>query len=117
MKTKIIPALLFMTVMMWTACDHLVCGNLAPELQKRVDRVESNYGKKVKVEPIPCEFSYVKLILKGKDTTGVPLNAIHDILHDSATRQGWAVMWVYDKEDKYLFSHHWRGKIYQQTGD
>jgi hypothetical protein len=45
------------------------------------------------------------------------LDTIHKMLLDKKTMEGWTTMYIYYKDNNYLYSHSSNNKIYKQTGD
>lgn len=66
---------------------------------------------------IPCEFNYIKIKFKTDNYNALILDTIHKMLLDKKTMEGWTTMYIYDKDNNYLYSHSSNNKIYKQTGD
>lgn len=105
--------------MLLTACsfDNALCGELDEKLKTRIGNVEKSYGDVLRVNPIPCEFNYIRIELKTDDYNDSILDSVHKMLLDKKTMEGWTTLYIYDKNNKYLFSHSSNNQKYKQTGD
>jgi hypothetical protein len=108
------------TLLFYSSCGKITnwfCGDLNSFEKQSVDSVNKLYGKYADIEPIPCEYIYVNLQLKTEYVDTTKIEAIHKVLFNKETKEGWQSINVYDVNGKYLFSHSFNGKINIKTGD
>ncbi|MDJ1498599.1 hypothetical protein QNI19_37035 [Cytophagaceae bacterium DM2B3-1] len=110
-KNPIFTSVLFMVV--FTSCGKILCGDIPEKLQRRVDQVDKIYGANIKAEPIPCEMRYINIRLKTAEYDTTIFDSMHKILYDVDKKEGWMTLIVFDKDNKYLFSHSFNNKIYK----
>ena len=117
-KIKSLQYLSVLLVICFTlfSCDSTSCGELTGEWKKQYEKANS-IAKNFKVESIPCEYSYINLILKSKIIDTSAIRVIHKYLYNEKKSIGWNIILVYDTDGKYLFSHKYNDSIYVQKGD
>jgi hypothetical protein len=81
------------------------------------DEAKSHFGDKFRFEEMPCEPYYFYIYANAEEIDTTVVSELHEVIYDSITDVGWPVIWVHDLDGRYLFSHHYSGKIYVQTGD
>lgn len=77
---------------------------------------DSAFSSKFKVEAIPCEFIYIKIIARSPTFNNKDLDALHQLLYNPKNKVGWQTMEVYDEKCNYQFSHDYTGRIYYWQG-
>ncbi|MBD1362275.1 hypothetical protein IDJ77_00510 [Mucilaginibacter sp. ZT4R22] len=93
------------------------CGELDSSLKARIKEANKRFGVFFVAEPTPCEYSYINVKLQQKSYKLSLLDSLHSMLYNKTTREGWAVIMVYDENGEYVISHSPNSKLYKQTGD
>jgi hypothetical protein len=107
--------LIFIVVFSLTiSCNRLtnwICGDLGKYEKEAIIKVQNSFGKIVSIEPIPCELIYVNMVLKSSSIDSTSVSLIHKIIYDIENKKGWQTINVYDRNRKYMYSHHYSGEI------
>lgn len=98
------------------SCTSIMCGELTGEWKQQVDDANKK-AIDFKIRHVPCEFRDIDMVfLTGKIDT-VSVHSVHKILYNEKNKIGWQVIRVYNKDNKYLFSHRYTDSIYVQSVD
>ena len=87
-----------------------VCG-LNDNLQNKYDQAVDELGDFFRIDVVPCEGYYINVYLKQEQVDTMNVNRLHKILYDSSTRSGWQSLIIYSKQERFLFTHSYSGKI------
>ena len=98
-------------------CTEIVCGKLDKEHQELIDSINMKYKNFFMVKPIPCEYSYLTLILLTDNLDSMLINEAHQSLYKKNKKIGWGTFLIYNKNKEYIISHSKTNKFYYQSGD
>jgi hypothetical protein len=89
-----------------------MCGETGGGNAKKYKIAAKKYPNEYKIEPIPCEYFYLRIrALKDRVDT-LKIKELHKLLIDEGPPiTGWMSVRVLDKEGKFLFDHSYKGKI------
>ena len=113
MKLVIILSCLFIL----SSCTDIFCGKINKKQQRMLDTVNLRYNSTFEVEPIPCDYIYLKVKYKITKVDTLLLDEAHDLLYNENQKIGWQTLLIYNEEGEYIFSHSKNGNTYYQTGD
>lgn len=108
--------LLFVFLVTLNACDKALCGELNKEQKKQLNIAKNRYPQ-FEISNIPCENYYINLRIKVDEIDTASLSSAHKLLYNPKTKIGWKAIMVFNKNNKYLFTHNYNKNIYIQKGD
>lgn len=93
------------------SCDEFLCGSLDKGSQELINNASEKYNESVKIENIACEYHYLNIYLRSNKLDLDTVSLIHNELYNSKSQKGWRSIHVFDKNDVFLYIHHYTGKI------
>jgi hypothetical protein len=115
-----IATVIFLIIVIIKSCDkfdEFMCGKLDKEHQELIDSINTKYKNFFVVNPIPCEHSYLNLILLTDNLDSVLINEAHQSLYKKKEKIGWETFLIYNKKKEYIISHSKTNQFYYQSGD
>lgn len=112
---KYILVCLLFSICMYS-CTSIMCGKLTGKWEQQLKEANKN-ATDFKVKHIPCEFYDIDMVFTSEQIDTMSVHSVHKILYNEKTKIGWQVIKVYDRNNKYLFSHRYTNSIYVERAD